>query len=136
TLVWGFGSQEVGIAATPFSVSFLVRPRVFLRPDHDCAERRAQPRSRLAGTALTQRGASHPGHALTAARTARGLTGGMIHRSRDRWQDVILDWATNDACGKLRITLYSVRDESPGPQSFMHGRRQGPERRDPSTKRV
>jgi hypothetical protein len=54
-LVWGFGSQEVGIAATPFSVSFLVRPRVFLRPDHDFAERRAQPSSRLAGTPLTQR---------------------------------------------------------------------------------
>jgi len=97
-------------------------------------------------------GASFPGHALTAASTARDLGGGGVgggggvffaglggggrpppprlvgrdDRSRDRRQDVILDRATNDACGKLRITLYSVRDESPGPQSFMHGRRQGP----------
>jgi hypothetical protein len=51
---------------------------------------------------------------------------GRDDRSRDRRQDMILDWATNDACGKLRITLYSVRDQSPVPQSFMRGRRQGP----------
>ena len=37
-------------------VSFLVRPRVFLRPDHDSTPRRAQPLSRLAGTALLPHG--------------------------------------------------------------------------------
>ena len=51
---------------------------------------------------------------------------GRDDRSRDRRRAVMLAWATNDACGKLRITLYSVRDESPVPQSFMRGRRQGP----------
>jgi len=40
---------------------------------------------------------------------------GRDDRSRDRRQDMILDWAANDACGKHRITLYPVRDESPGP---------------------
>ncbi len=51
---------------------------------------------------------------------------GRDDRSCDRWRDVVLDWAVNDACGEHRITLYPVRDESPVPQSFMHGGRQGP----------
>ena len=46
---------------------------------------------------------------------------GRDDRSRDRRRDVVLDWAVNDACGEHRITLYPVRDESPVPQSFMHG---------------
>src|ERR1700732_4153617 len=38
-------------------ISFLVRPRVFLRPGHDFAKRRAQPSSRLAGAAGSGQGA-------------------------------------------------------------------------------
>ena len=64
-------------------VSFLVRPRVFLRPDHDSTPRRAQPLSRLAGTALLPHGALCPGHALTTASTARALMGGTIDRAID-----------------------------------------------------
>jgi hypothetical protein len=47
----GCGSQEAGIANSSgkWRISFFVRPKVFLRPDRDSAERRAQLRSRLAG---------------------------------------------------------------------------------------
>jgi hypothetical protein len=138
TLVWGCGSQEVGIAATSFfgeHVSFLVRPRVFLRPDHDA---RGAPRAAVVKAGRHCAGAT--GSIASRPRLDDGEPGarldGRDDRSRDRRRDVMLDWAANDACGKHRITLYSVRDESPGPQSFMHGRRQGPERRDPSTKRA
>jgi hypothetical protein len=56
---------------------------MFLRPDHNFAERRAQPRSRLAGTVLATQGALYPGHALTAASPARDLMGGTIDRAID-----------------------------------------------------
>ena len=102
----------------PFS--FFVRPRAFLRPDRDALERRAQPRSRLAGTARARQTASYPGHALTAASPALRLMDGTIGRAIDD-ETWFLDWAVNDACGEHRITLYPVRDESPVPQSFMHG---------------
>src|SRR5271169_6691532 len=65
-------------------ISFLVRPRVFLRPGHDFAKRRAQPSSRLAGTAVARRIASYPGHALTTASPVRSLMVGTIDRDRRR----------------------------------------------------
>ena len=63
--------------------SFFVRPRAFLRPDRDALERRAQPRSRLAGTARVRQTASYPGHALTAASPALRLMDGTIGRAID-----------------------------------------------------
>src|ERR1700685_3764921 len=60
------------------NVSFLVRPRVFLRPGHDFAERRAQPSSRLAGTSVARQAASCPGHALTPASPVGSLVGGAV----------------------------------------------------------
>jgi len=51
--------------------------------DRDPVERRAQPRSRLAGTARAGQAASYPGHALTAASPARRLMDGMIGRAID-----------------------------------------------------
>src|SRR6202035_1827176 len=65
-------------------ISFLVRPRVFLRPGHDFAKRRAQPSSRLAGTAVARQAASCPGHALTTASPVRSLMVGTIDRVRRR----------------------------------------------------
>src|SRR5437764_15409272 len=85
-LVWGCGSQEAGMAANSSCsrhFSFFVRPRAFLRPDRDALERRAQPRSRLAGTARVRQTASYPGHALTAASPALRLRDGTIGRAID-----------------------------------------------------
>src|SRR5438094_299439 len=85
-LVWGCGSQEAGMAANSSCsrhFSFFVRPRAFLRPDRDALERRAQPRSRLAGTARARQTASYPGHALTAASPALRLMDGTIGRAID-----------------------------------------------------
>src|SRR5205085_5626578 len=85
-LVWGCGSQEAGMAANSSCsrhFSFFVRPRAFLRPDRDALERRAQPRSRLAGTARARQTASYPGHALTAASPALRLRDGTIGRAID-----------------------------------------------------
>ena len=83
-----YGALEVKRLAwrrTPFrrACQFLGSTEVFLRPDHDFAERRAQPLSRLAGTALLPHGALCPGHALTTASTARDLMGGTIYRAID-----------------------------------------------------
>src|SRR5882757_5075588 len=87
-LVWGSGSQEAIIVAISFNngahISFLVRPRVFLRPGHDFAERRAQPSSRLAGTVVARRIGSYPGHALATASPVRSLMVGTIDRARRR----------------------------------------------------
>src|SRR4030088_2468095 len=65
-------------------ISFLVRPRVFLRPGHDFAERRAQPSSRLAGTVVARRVGAYPGHALATASPVRSLMVGTIDRARRR----------------------------------------------------
>ena len=61
-------------------VSFFVRPRRFFVPTSGVVERRAQPRSRLGVAARVPQDPLLPGHALTAASTARGLRVGALGR--------------------------------------------------------
>jgi len=55
----------------------------FLRPDLSVMVRRAQPRSRLAVALVVRQATLSPGHALTAASTARGLRGWERRRAMD-----------------------------------------------------
>jgi len=103
TLVWGWESQEVGRATSSSIVrqdsSFFVRLSRFSVPTAIQPLRRAQPPSRLAVTVRVLLAPLSPGHALTAASTARGLEG-RGDWSRAERRDVILDWAVNVACGR------------------------------------
>jgi len=69
-------------------------------------ERRAQPRSRLAGTARARQTASYPGHALTAASPALRLMDGTIGRAIDdetwSWTGPWMTHAENTASPCIR----------------------------------
>src|SRR6516165_8511006 len=87
--------------------------------------------SRLAVAVMLPQTSKFPGHALTAASTARGFRG-RDGWSRQRRQDVILDRAVKDRYGKHRITLYPVGHEGPYPDSSCTGESKAQNRRDPS----
>src|ERR1700751_2882380 len=120
-----------GPRATLPLISFLVRPRRFFVPTSNWPKRRAQPQSRLAVAGGAPQATLSPGHALTAASTARGFRG-RDEWSRQRRQDVILDRAVNSKCGNHRITLYPVGHEGPYPNSSCTGEGKAQKRRDPS----
>ena len=111
--------------------SFFVRLRRFSVPTSNLPRRRAQLQSRLAVAEMLPQTSKFPGHALTAASTARGFRG-RDGWSRQRRQDVILDRAVKDRYGKHRITLYPVGHEGPYPDSSCTGEGKAQNRRDPS----
>src|SRR4030088_445565 len=115
-------------------ISFLVRPRVFLRPGHDFAERRAQPSSRLAGTVAARRIGSYPGPRLDDGEPGAKLDG-RDDRSRSTTQ-VILDWAVNDACGNTASPCIRSGTKARYHNPSCTGEGKAQQRRDPSTKRV
>src|SRR5262249_42911802 len=84
TLVWGTDCQGLGLDV--FSLDIVAAVSLFdrmpfLRPDLSVRVRRAQPRSRLAVALLVPQVLLSPGHALTAASTARGLWGAGRRRA-------------------------------------------------------
>src|SRR5260370_1650364 len=112
---------------------FLCLTEAFLRPNLDGAGR---PRAaavkagrRCAGAA----GSGSPGHALTAASTARSFEGRGDGQRTD-WADMTLDSAVSGDCGKIRITLYPVGRDGPDPNSSCTGEGKADRRRDPSEK--
>ena len=148
-LVWGPGSQEVGIARTPpfllsyflasLLVSFFVRPRAVSssRP-RSCRSAASQPQSRLAVVVLERQAPLLTGHALTAASPARGWMVGTkrAKRSRDEWRDVILDWAVklNTESTASPCIRSGARTRYPNLSCTSESKAQ--KRRDQSTKRV
>src|SRR6266852_924688 len=112
---------------------FLCLTEAFLRPDLDWggAPRAAAVKAgrRCTGAA----GSGSPGHALTAASTARSFEGRGDGRRAD-WADMTLDSAVSGDCGKIRITLYPVGRDGPDPNSSCTGEGKADRRRDPSEK--
>src|SRR5260370_42440849 len=110
---------------------FLCLTEAFLRPDLDWggAPRAAAVKAgrRCAGAA----GSGSPGHALTAASTARSFEGRGDGQRTD-WADMILDSAVSVDCGQIRITLYPVGRDGPDPNSSCTSEGKADRRRVPS----
>lgn len=139
-LVWGPGSQELGIAANSScsgraSFSFFVRPRTFLRPDLDPA---GAPRAAAVKAGRCCAGAASS--SLARPRLDGGEHGARLE-GRDDWsrnaqRGVIRDWAVNDECGSTASPCIRSGARTRYPNLSCTGESKAQKRRDQSTKRV
>jgi hypothetical protein len=138
-LVWGWGSQEVGIATSSSSSrrerEFLCSTEPFLRPDRDAA---GAPR-----TAAVKAGRRCAGAACSALARPRldGGEHGARLEGRDDWsraerQDVILDWAVNVECESTASPCIRSGTRPRYPDLSCTGESKAQKRRDPSTTTV
>src|SRR5260370_6075865 len=110
---------------------FLCLTEAFLRPDLDWGGAPGAAAVKAGRRCAGAAGSGSPGHALTAASTARSFEGRGDGQRTD-WADMTLDSAVSGDCGKIRITLYPVGRDGPDPNSSCTGEGKADRRRDPS----